>query len=161
MYELERAWVGGLEQPHAAAEHLRRHVDVQLFEQPGVERLLGDASAAADLDVPVAGRFACLPDRFLDPIHERERRRSEDKRLAGVMRHDVDRSVEGRVVAPPAVRLRIVLPRARAAAEHAPTHDERTGAVLRLADELGVGVRLSALEPMLLPPALEADDPVV
>src|SRR3712207_7687630 len=52
-------------------------VDLQLVEQPASEVLLGDAGAAADRDVPVAGRRPRLLERRLHALgDERERRSS-------------------------------------------------------------------------------------
>src|SRR4051812_26948429 len=108
-----------LEEPRAAAEQDRRDVDLHLLDDAGAQVLLRDVGPAADRDVLVAGRLARLRERRLGAVcDERERAAGQDERLARVVGEDEHRVVEGRLVAPPAVRLRIVLPRARAAAEH-------------------------------------------
>ena len=106
---------------------------------------------------------AWLIDRGFDPVSDVSERGSAllRQRLMGVMREDEHRDVEGRIVAPPAVRVRIVLPRALATAEHSPAHDHGTRVGDRLGDDLAVRVPLTPGEPMGLAPARELDDPLV
>ena len=135
------------------------HMDVQLVEQACVERLLGDARTAADLDVPVTGRFACLPDRLLDAVHERERRRAEraargrgasrrrpGRRTAG--RRSTSRSRSGR---PPRARAPLNM---RRPMTYGIVRSASRGGDLRPRSTL-------RLEPVLRTPALEPDDPLV
>src|SRR5439155_11880610 len=84
-----------------------------------------------------------------------------DHRLAGVLGEDQHGHAERRVVSPPAVRVRIVLPGPFAAAEHPPAHDDRSGCAERFLHDLGVGVLLAALEAVALAKAGEAERPLV
>ncbi len=77
------------------------------------------------------------------------------------MRKHEDRDAEGRLVAPPAVRIRIVRPRPLAAAEHPAAHDDRACAGDVRLDELRVGVLLPALQAVRLAPRLQPVDPLV
>src|ERR671922_1958809 len=77
------------------------------------------------------------------------------------MRYDEHGPAEGRLVAPPAVRFRIVVPGALAAAEHPPAHDKGARPLLGRADDLVVRVRVAAFESVLASPALEPDDPLM
>ena len=64
--------------------------------------------------------------------------------LASVVREDEDRVMEGRVLAPPGIGVRVLLPRARAAAEHPPAHHRGPEIADVLRDHVGVRVLLSA-----------------
>jgi hypothetical protein len=110
-----------VEEADAVAQEHRNDVQLKLVEQPRPQVLLGDARAARERDVLVAGGRPGLVERGLDALRdERERRASLlDLRLAGVMSEDEDRNAERRLVAPPAVRPRVVLPRALPAADRA------------------------------------------
>jgi hypothetical protein len=61
----------------------------------------------------------------------------------------------------PAVGVGISLPGILAAAEHAPSHDDGTGRVDRLAEALGVRVRLSALLAVALAERFQRHGPFV
>src|SRR5207302_3987368 len=66
---------------------------------------------------------------------------------------------EGPVVAPPAgPRL---LPGTPPATEHLAAHDVRPDALEEVLDDLGVGIVLAVLEPVLGAPAVGCDSPVV
>ena len=89
-------------------------MDLELVEEPGAEVLLDDVRAARDLHVLVAGSGAGLLERGLDAVgDEREGRPLQLERFARMVREDEDGMAERRLVTPPAVRFRIVLPRAR------------------------------------------------
>ena len=111
-------------------------MDQELVELAGLQVLLGDARAAGDADVLLARRGPGLLERGLDPIGDEGERRPALHRegLAGVVGEDEHRDAEGRVIAPPAMRVRVVLPGPGAAAVHPPPHDHRPVGVERLAD---------------------------
>jgi hypothetical protein len=90
-----------------------------------------------------------------------EGRVGEPERLARVVREDENVVVERRLVAPPAVRVRVALPRAFPAAEHLPAHDRRPGAAELLVDDVRVGVGLTAAETVSLTPRLRSERPLV
>ena len=102
----------------------------QLVQLPGLQRLLDDARTAADRNGLAAGRRPSLLERSLDAVGDEGERGAALllERLACVVREDEDRNVEGRVVAPPSVRVRVVLPGALPAAEHLAAHDDGAGA---------------------------------
>jgi len=98
-------------------------------------------------DTIIAGRGAGLLEGGADAVgDEREGRAALlDLRLARVMREHEDGDVEGRVVAPPGVGVRVAGPRALAAAEHLAAHDHGADALRDLGDDLVVGAALAAL----------------
>src|SRR3954464_5978958 len=69
--------------------------------------------------------------------------------------------VEGRLLAPPAAGVRVVVPRPLAPAEHPPTHDRRAGAPERLVDRLRGEGLLPARKPVRVTPASQRNGPVV
>jgi hypothetical protein len=77
------------------------------------------------------------------------------------VRQDEHGHAERRVVSPPAVCHRIVLPTAFAAAEHAPVHQNRPGAVERFPDDVVVGVPRAAGFAVQLAPARQSEHPLV
>src|SRR4051794_2595268 len=157
----ERERARAVEQPPPRAEQDRRDVEEELVHDARAEALLRDLGAAGDVDGALTRGRTGLLDRGFDAVHEGEGRIREDERLARVVRDDEDGHVERRLVAPPAVRVRIVLPWPGAAAEHPPAHDHRAGAGDRRADELAVLVLLAALEPVLRTPRGEPERPLV
>src|SRR3954453_19143761 len=107
---LQRGNVGAdvvLEQPRAAAEQHRRDVDPQLVQQAGFEVLLANAGAATDRDVLAAGRGARLLECGLDSTGDEGEGRAAFlyDRLASVVGEDEYGVVEGRLGAPPRVRV--------------------------------------------------------
>ena len=147
-----------VEQPNAVAEQERGDVDLDLVEQPGREVLLNDVSRRRRSETslsPAAARAcssaASMPSvtnvNVVPPCFVTGSR-------AWWVRTNTGR-VEGRVVAPPAVRVRVVLPRARAAAEHPPAHQIAPVLATDSSMTLGVGVRLAALHAVALAPARE------
>src|SRR4051812_19267616 len=78
-----------------------------------------------------------------------------------MVRDDEDRRVERGLVAPPAVGVRVVRPRAGAAAEHAATHDDRAARGDALRDDSRGGVRLAAGQPVGLAPRGQREGPLV
>src|SRR5262249_47106675 len=117
--------------------------------------------AARDVHLPVAGRLPGTRERPVEPVDERERRVAEAERLARVVRQHEHRNVEGRVVAPPAVRVRVVRPRPLAAAEHLPAHDDRADAGDVGLDKPGIGVVFPALAAVAIAEGLRRDEPIV
>jgi hypothetical protein len=152
-----------LEQPHAAAQEQGDHVYLELVEQPGPEVLLGDVRAAAHLHVPVAGRILGLLERRLDALGDEGEGGPSllGHGLPRMVCEDEDRVVEGRVVPPPAVRVRVVLPRPLPAAEHPPPHHRGAGAAGRFLDELRVPAGLASREAVALAEGLEPECPLV
>src|SRR6185437_4459002 len=67
--------------------------------------------------------------------------------------------MERRIVSPPA--LPRLVPRSRAAAEHVPAHDGRTGVAEDVLGERGARVDLAAFLAVALAERLERDQPVV
>ena len=104
----------------------RCDVKAQLVQLPVFKRLLDDARPAADRNGLAAGRRPSLLERSLDAVrHEGERGAasfSSGSRAWCV--RDEDRNVEGRIFAPPSVRVRVVLAGALSAAEHFAAHDD-------------------------------------
>src|SRR5206468_1995918 len=127
------------------------------------EVLLDDVRATRDGDVALACRRQRLLQCGLDAARdEREGRPALlDQRLARMVGEDEHGHAERRLVAPPAVRVRVVLPRAGAAAEHLPAHHDRAGRLERLLDDLGVRCRLAALLTVAPAEAREAVEPFV
>jgi hypothetical protein len=74
--------------PLARAEQHRRHVQLHLVDQTGVQVLLRGLCTARQRDVLLPRRAARLLERTLDPVgHEGERRAAlRHQRLARVMR---------------------------------------------------------------------------
>jgi hypothetical protein len=70
-------------------------------------------------------------------------------------------AAERGIVSPPPVRDRIVFPRALAAAEHAPSHEDRPGGVERFAHHLVVRVPLSSRHSVAFAKARKSEDPLV
>jgi hypothetical protein len=103
-----------IEQPASLAEKCGDEVDLHLVEKPSVEALLREARPTGNRDVFVAGGLPSLGERGLEAV------RDEDERRAALLRHGFPRVVgenehrhtERRIVSPPAVRDRIVFPRA-------------------------------------------------
>ena len=81
--------------------------------------------------------------------------------LSRVVGEDEHRHAEGRVVAPPAVRVRVVLPWPLAPAEHAPAHHDGAGRAQRLRDDLVVGASLAARQVVPLAKGREPEEPLV
>src|SRR5205807_417677 len=84
-----------------------------------------------------------------------------DDRVTRMVGEDEDRDAEGRIVTPPAVRVRIVCPWSRAAAEHPPAHHDRSARVLPFVDDVVVRPRLTPGHAVALAEALEPDRPFV
>ena len=163
-FQLDRGRRGAVEEADAAAQQERHDVDLKFVHEPGCQALLDDARPAGEGDVQIAGRRAGLLDRRADAAGDEVERRAAllDERLALVMGEDEDGHVEGRIVAPPGVGVRIRLPRPRAAAEHLAAHHDGADAARDLRDDLVVGaVGVAALHAVSLAPALEPDDPFV
>ena len=103
-------------------------MELHLVDETGAQALLRDVRAARDENVPVARRRARLREGCLDAAGDEDERPSlQLERIALVMGEHERRDAEGRLVAPPAAGVRIVLPRPGAAAEHLPAHDHRAG----------------------------------
>src|SRR4029453_10896615 len=149
------------EEAAPAAEEHRRHVDVELVEEAGLQVLLHDRRAAAEQDVPVSGGCTRLLERALDPVGDQRERRPAllDDRFALMVSEHEDRHVERRVVAPPGIRIRIARPRPFAAAEHLAAHDSRTDAGPGLAAEVVGRAGLAPLAPLPPAPARGAETP--
>jgi hypothetical protein len=81
--------------------------------------------------------------------------------LPRVVGEDEHRHAERGIVSPPPVRDRIVFPRALAAAEHAPAHEDRSRGVERFAHHLVVRVPLSSRHSVAFAPARKSEDPLV
>jgi hypothetical protein len=77
------------------------------------------------------------------------------------VRQDEHGHAERRVVSPPAVCDRIVLPTAFAAAEHASAHQRRPGGVERFPDDVVVGIPRAAGFAVQLAPARQFEHPLV
>src|SRR5215208_4101316 len=161
--ELERLDPEPLEEPGPSSEEDRCDMKTQLVQLPGLQRLLDHAGAAADRNVLAAGRRPSLLERGLETAgHEVERRTAVlVQRLARVMREDEDGHMKGRVVPPPSVRVRVVLPGALPAAEHLPAHDDGAGSRDRRRKELVVLVADTAVHAVPLTEAGEPEDPLV
>ena len=155
--------VEALEEARSAAEEHRHHVHLELVEHAGVQALLDHARAAGHVDVLAAGGRARVLERRLEPVGDEGEGGTTLllDGLAGVVGEDEDRSVEGRIVSPPGVRVRVVLPRALAAAEHAPAHDDGADPALHLRDHVVVGSALAAGEAVGLAEALQPEGPLV
>jgi hypothetical protein len=150
-----------LERSLAGSEHDRDDVQGELVEQPGREVLAHGARAAGDRDVQVAGRGLSPLERGLDPVGDELERRAavHRQRLARMVGQHEDRSVVGRVLAPPAgPRL---VPRAVAAAEHPAAHDVGADVLGGVGDDLRVDVVLAAFRSVLSPAAVCLKHPLV
>src|SRR6266550_6492979 len=77
------------------------------------------------------------------------------------MREHEHRDMEWRVVAPPTVCPRIVLPGALTAAEHLSAHHDGAGGAQRFFDDIGVGVLLAALQAVAVAPTRGGKGPLV
>src|SRR6476661_540953 len=152
-----------VEESDAVAEEEWSDVDLDLVHEPFPQVLLGDVCSAGDLDVPVARSRTRLRERCLDPLRDEGVRRSFLllHGLAGVVGEDEHGYAEGRVVSPPSVSVRVVLPWAYPTAEHPPAHDDRAGRGERFLDDVVVGVRLATGPAVALTPRGEAVDPLV
>jgi hypothetical protein len=134
-----------------------------LVEKSSVEALLNEVRASGHRDVFLAGGLASLGERGLEAV------RDEDERRATLLLHGLPRVVgenehrhaERGIVSPPPVRDRIVFPRALAAAEHAPAHEDRPGRVQRFAHHLVVRVPLSSRHSVAFAKARKSEDPFV
>src|SRR5207245_238138 len=102
-----------------------------------------------------------LLERRLDPVGDERKRRAAIHRqlLARMVGKHEDRSVEGRVLAPPAGPRRI--PRPVAAAEHVAAHDVGANASRDFVDDLGIGAALATLQSLLRAPAGGGESPLV
>src|SRR5262245_55442088 len=88
----------------AGAEQDRGNRDMELVDQSGTKVLANDRHSSAKADVATAGGIHCLPQRAVDVIDEPELRSAlHDDGSPGVMRQHEDRSVVGRIVAPPSL----------------------------------------------------------
>jgi hypothetical protein len=138
---------------------MERHV----VDDPGPEVLLGHVRAACDRDVLVSGCGPRLLERALRPVGDEVEGRPALllDRFALMVRENEDGDVERRIVAPPGVGVRVLLPRAGPAAEHPPAHDHGPDAIDACLEEVAVGPRLAAFASMRLAPGCKPGDPFV
>ena len=147
-----------LEQSQAPLEEHGQDVELKLVHYAGPELLLGDAGAAAHGDVPLAGGRPCLGERGLDAVGDEGECGPVPLGhwLAGMVGDDEHWVVEGRADSPPAVRVRIVLPAAIPAAEHAPADHGGSHVAVLLA--VGRHVACPVLEPALAERSVEGPE---
>src|SRR3954469_17805363 len=136
-------------------------MELKLIEQARLDVLLRDIRASRNRHVLVAGGVTGKLERRPGAVgHERERRAALLRdRLTRMVRQDEHGVVKRRVLAPPGVRIRVVLPGAAPPAEHPPAHDRRADPAQMLFDQLGVTIDLSTFEAVGLAPALERENP--
>ena len=153
-----------LEQPLSGAQHQRGDVERKLVDQPlrsgtagsparrprsarrGPRRPPSPASSAGSM--PAVTKWKVVPPSI-----------SSGSRSWWVRTNTV--MVKRRLVAPPAARVRVALPRPAAAAVHPPAHDRRAVGRERLVDEIRLSAGLAALQPVRLAPGLEPEGPRV
>src|ERR1700754_422793 len=138
-------------------------MDVELVERAGRDRLLDGGAAAVDLDGLLAGGLAGQFQGLVEAFgHEVEGRAALHlQRFARVVREDIDVVVEGRVVAPPAAAVFVLLPGAGAAAVHLAAHDPGARAGDRLTHDVAVDAGLPALVIVSLAPRHRREGPLV
>jgi hypothetical protein len=162
-FQRDRVERDAVEEADAAAEEDRHDVHLHDIEQTGPQVLLSRLAAAGDEDVLVTRGRARLLERRLDALGDEDEVGSALHRLglARVMREHEDRAAERRLVAPPAVGPRIVLPGASAAAEHLAAHHDGAGRRDAFGHDLVVAVRLAAGHAVVLAEGFEPEDPFV
>jgi hypothetical protein len=129
-----------VEQPLAVPEEHRGDVERQLVDDPGRERLAHGRGAARDVDAAIAGGRRGLLEGHVEAVGDEVERRAalQLDRVVGVVGHDEDGGVVGRLVAPPAAP--VLVPRAADRAEHVAAHD--VGAARAHQPALGGEIRL-------------------
>src|SRR5215472_7079798 len=141
----------GVEQAHAFPEDHRDDVEFQLVEEPELDHLAEQRTAAGDRHVLAIGSGAGLADRAFDArgdIREDGAALALQCRPGPVGDHE-HRGTEWRVLAPGDL----------AAVCQAPPHHVSARRVEGLRDDVGVGVLLASLEALSLAPCLGIDDP--
>jgi hypothetical protein len=162
-HQFEARPADAVKRPFAGPEDHRHHVELEAVDRSRGQVLADDVRPASDHHVALARRLFRVIERGVDPVRDEDERGAalHLQRIPRVTGQYEDRRVIRRIVAPPASPRRVLAPRARAAAEHVPAHDDGTDVRLRLLDGERAGVHLAALQALCRAPGREVEHPLM
>src|SRR6185503_1023274 len=161
--ELAQCVSDAVEHSCAAAEQDRSDAQIHCIDESRLEILIGDGSAAHELNVLVAGDSARLLESRFDSVrHEVERVAAlEAQRLPRMVGDHEHGTMIGRILAPPPSPRISRLPRTRMTAEHVAAHDGGADVGVRISQELVAGIHFASWHPLHFAPVPEREHPLV